>query len=67
MKAKLNQQYINIPTAMPTLYDILQQSHLPLSRIAVRINNILVPKSHWQSKVIQENDNIETITIISGG
>jgi len=67
MKIKLNQQDIKIPTEKTTLSDILKQSRLPLSRIAVRVNSIVVPKVQWQSKVILENDNIETITLVSGG
>jgi thiamine biosynthesis protein ThiS len=67
MKIKLNQQDIKIPTEETTLSDILKQSRLPLSRVAVRVNNSVIPKVQWQSKVIHENDNIETIILVSGG
>jgi thiamine biosynthesis protein ThiS len=67
MKITLNQQCIEIKTADNTLYEILRQSQLPLSRIAVRVNKVVVPKARWQTTIINENDNLDTITLVSGG
>lgn len=35
--------------------------------IAVAVNDMVVPKSKWDSTIINENDSIEIITAVQGG
>jgi sulfur carrier protein len=35
--------------------------------IAVALNEMVVPKSKWESTTIKENDSIEIITAVQGG
>lgn len=67
MKITLNHKTIEITADENTLYEVLQHSGLPLSRLAVRVNKVVIPKTRWQSMIIHENDNLETITLVSGG
>jgi len=65
MKITLNHQ--KIETEMETLYDILLQARFPLSRTAVKVNNAIIAKGDWKSTIITENDNLETVILVSGG
>lgn len=35
--------------------------------IAVAVNNVVVPKSEWQNKILNENDKITIIRATQGG
>lgn len=50
-----------------TLYDLLQHHFLPQAGIAVAINNHVVPKSQWESRPLEEGDNLTVIQAACGG
>lgn len=50
-----------------TLYDLLQRHFLPQAGIAVAINNHVVPKSQWESRQLEEGDNLTIIQAACGG
>lgn len=50
-----------------TLYDLLQLYFLPQAGIAVAINNHVVPKPQWESRQLEEGDNLTVIQAACGG
>lgn len=50
-----------------SLEEMLKQLNYPLSRTAVKVNNRLIKKINWPTTTIQENDNIQTVLLVSGG
>lgn len=50
-----------------TITSLLEQSGLANKRIAVELNESIVPKSQHEDTLIVEGDNIEIIHAIGGG
>jgi thiamine biosynthesis protein ThiS len=63
----LNNQKVALDTKDNSIQDLLMQQKLPLSRTAVKVNNCLIKKADWPTTIIQENDNIQTVVLVSGG
>jgi sulfur carrier protein len=68
---------------MPTIFVNNQTCHLPQGSdlftalgqngitsqkgIAVAVNNLVIPKAEWQTKILHENDKITIIKATQGG
>ena len=49
------------------LSEYLEKSGYVTSRIAVEINENILPKSEYTNYVISENDKIEVVSFVGGG
>ncbi|MDC9725986.1 MAG: sulfur carrier protein ThiS [Gammaproteobacteria bacterium] len=50
-----------------SIADYLQQVDVVTGRFIVAINDEFVPKSHYDSTVLKENDAFDVLSAISGG
>ena len=50
-----------------TLAELLLELDLSYQRLAVEVNEDVIPKSGYDSKVIQEGDRIEVVSFVGGG
>ena len=53
-----------IPSCLDSVIKALD--HNPKS-VVVEHNGVIIPRSRWQSEVVQEGDNLEIVTIVGGG
>ena len=61
-----NKSWVLIKDA--NLFAALEQNGIQSQKgIAVAVNNTVIPKSEWQSKVLNENDRITIIKATQGG
>ena len=56
------------PAPLPSCLDnvIKALDHNPKC-VVVEHNGVIIPRSRWQSEVVQEGDNLEIVTIVGGG
>ncbi|RTY71547.1 sulfur carrier protein ThiS [Flavobacterium sp. LB2P53] len=68
MELKINNQTKQFATDSLTVQALLDLE-IPIKQngIAVAINNSIIPKSDWNSHIIQETDNILIISATQGG
>ncbi|RTY76581.1 sulfur carrier protein ThiS [Flavobacterium sp. GSP27] len=68
MELKINNQTKQFATDSLTVQALLDLE-IPIKQngIAVAINNSIIPKSNWNSHIIQETDNILIISATQGG
>lgn len=50
-----------------SLLEFLQQEGFQKERIAVELNGEILPKSQYDSAVIQEKDRLEIVSFVGGG
>ena len=50
-----------------TVADFLKETTYDLKFIAVEINETIVPKAEYDSKVIEDGDKIEIVSFVGGG
>ncbi|MGX7685590.1 sulfur carrier protein ThiS [Flectobacillus roseus] len=51
-----------------TIEDLLEQFHLAqVKGLAIAVNDMVLPKSEWQSHVFEENDQVTLIRASQGG
>ncbi len=51
-----------------SLFNALEQNEIQSQRgIAVAVNNAVIPKAEWPSKILNENDKITIIKATQGG
>ena len=50
-----------------TVADFLKETTYDLKFIAVEINEKIVPKAEYDSKVIEDGDKIEIVSFVGGG
>ena len=50
-----------------TVADFLKETTYDLKFIAVEINDTIVPKAEYDSKVIEDGDKIEIVSFVGGG
>lgn len=60
------EKYTDINTGINVL-DLLAHLNLPKAKIAVERNKEIVPKSSYETTVLQDGDILEIITFIGGG
>jgi len=67
MEVKINNQNKILPEAS-TLQQLLDQVTPEMQKgIAVAVNNSVIPKAHWQTHLIQPNDDVLIIKATQGG
>jgi thiamine biosynthesis protein ThiS len=49
------------------LAELLQYLNLPLTRIAVELNQAVVSRAHWSDTEIKDNDKLEVVHFVGGG
>lgn len=50
-----------------TVRELLEQQHYPLTRIAVEVNNAIVPKAQYDTFALHEEDTVEIVCFVGGG
>jgi len=51
-----------------SLVKVLEQNGIQSQKgIAVAVNNVVIPKTEWQNKILNENDKITIIKATQGG
>lgn len=50
-----------------TLLDLLHDNNIPLNKIAVDINGLVIPKDKYKDYILKSGDVIEVITFVGGG
>lgn len=56
-----------VETSYSVLQEFIQSLDVSIDGIAVAVNNRLVQRVHWDTFVLQENDNIVIIKAACGG
>ncbi len=65
-KIQLNGKKISIkPKA--TIYELLKKFKLNNKKVAIEYNGIIIPKSSFKKKYLQNNDKLEVVQFIGGG
>jgi len=49
------------------LPELLTQLSLPVDRVAVELNQQVVPRKHWPQTIIREDDRLEVVHFVGGG
>ncbi|MDY3795741.1 MAG: sulfur carrier protein ThiS [Agathobacter sp.] len=49
------------------LLTYLEENNYPLERIAVEINEEIVPKSQYDTVVLNDGDTVEVVSFVGGG
>ena len=50
-----------------TLDDLLKKIYISNNKIAIAINNEIIPRSNYLHTWLKENDNVEIVTAFQGG
>ena len=66
IKIKLNGKMIAI-NRNSTLFNIVQKNKIPLTKVAVELNQEIVNKKKIKSIKLKNNDKIEIVHFIGGG
>lgn len=56
-----------VETSYSVLQEFIQSLDVSIDGIAVAVNNRLVQRVHWETFILQENDNIVIIKAACGG
>lgn len=68
MELKINNQIKQFQSDVLHIQDVLDiEISQKQNGIAVAINNIVIPKSNWNSHILQETDEILIISATQGG
>jgi len=54
-------------SASLTLYSLLIELEQANKRVAVEVNGEIVPRSHFENKLVVDGDEIEIINAVGGG
>lgn len=65
MKLKVNDK--EVETGASTLSQFSQEQNLSATGIAVAVNNRMVPRTEWDSYILQDGDKILIIKAVCGG
>ena len=50
-----------------TIYELLKKFKLNNKKVAIEYNGIIIPKSSFKKKYLQNNDKLEVVQFIGGG
>lgn len=50
-----------------TVLEMLTELHYEKTRIAVEKNGEILPKSRYETEILQENDVLEVVSFVGGG
>ena len=65
MKLRVNDK--EVETGATHLSHFIQEQNLPTTGIAVAVNNRMIPRTEWDSYVLNEGDNVLIIKAVCGG
>ncbi len=65
-KIQLNGKKIKIYKGL-NVKDLIKKYKLNEKKIAIELNGIILPKSHYSKKKLKDNDKIEIVQFIGGG
>lgn len=65
MKLKVNDK--EVETGATNLFLFSQEQNLPATGIAVAVNNRMIPRTEWDSFVLNDSDHILIIKAVCGG
>ena len=65
MKLKVNDK--EVETGATNLFLFSQEQNLPATGIAVAVNNRMIPRTEWDSFVLNDGDHILIIKAVCGG
>ena len=67
MQITLNGEPKTLDADITTIYDLLNSLGIKQNNVAIEVNLELVPRSTYQSHIINEADRIEIIHFVGGG
>ena len=62
----VNGELVSIPEKT-SLKDVLEIVDVPPNYLAVEVNAEVVPREEYSSLIIQEQDDLEVVTLVGGG
>ena len=65
-KIQLNGKKVTIKPKT-TIYELLKKFKLNNKKVAIEHNAIIIPKSNYKKKYLQNNDKLEVVYFIGGG
>ena len=66
MRIKVNNKEMELPEAS-TLQQVAETLALPARGVAMAVNNRMVPRAEWLTRIICENDSLVVIKAACGG
>ena len=66
IKIKLNGKYIKIQDRI-TLFNLTKKFKVPINKVAIELNQVIVNKKSLDKIKIKKNDKIEIVHFIGGG
>ncbi len=66
MKVFVNGEEREVPADFK-LSDLLKHLEMPLTRVAVELNQTVVRRATWTETTLKENDKIEIVHFVGGG
>ena len=65
-KIQLNGKKVKIQRSL-SIKDLIKKYRLKENKIAIELNGTILPKDHYKSKKVKNNDKIEIVQFIGGG
>lgn len=50
-----------------TVAQVLEQLQLPHLRVAVELNQNVIPRSQWATQTVNDGDSLEVVQFVGGG
>ena len=66
MTVLVNGQPVSVASPA-TVAQVLEQLQLPHLRVAVELNQDVIPRSQWSAREVHEGDRIEVVQFVGGG
>ena len=66
IKIKLNGKYIKIQDRI-TLFNLTKKFKVPINKVAIELNQVIVNKKSLYNIKVKKNDKIEIVHFIGGG
>ena len=66
IKIKLNGKYIKIQDRI-TLFNLTKKFKVPINKVAIELNQVIVNKKSLDKIKVKKNDKIEIVHFIGGG
>lgn len=55
------------PANRRTVSQVLRERNVPLSNVAVEMNDAILPKSQYETTVLTDADRLEIVSFVGGG
>lgn len=67
MNITLNRQPDEVKSNEPTIRELLSEKEIPQKAIVVAINGDVIQRDEWESRTIEEGDEVEIVHAVAGG